>query len=720
MTQLYPIYYGNLASQNGTLYRIEILSPDSSNIPTEDRFPVDTPIEIEWQETSKLDPVQGSSLTLKLLSESDRHFINLYQVAVGSVVCRLYRNGALYWTGTLDPEFYEEPYSYKSDYEVSVTFSDFAILDRLKWNKKGLLSLQQLIDYALSNLYLGDINIPVDYCISTLNADTGELINFNEIYLSCDNFYDEDDEPMTFREVLEGALQPFALRLLQKNGSFTIYDLNAVYNDSTILQQVYWTDTDAMLGVDNTYNNIVVTFSPYADAEIIDASLDHDETLKGEDGFLYYTDSKRVYNEDDFDDVAPGFTIANGSDNGAKHPITLFNGARFFRIDSIYSGSDDAGIAWQYKRPGRVGDQKVIPVNDFTKVWNNGPGTTVLAKIIAQSKPAFIGTDPNHKDKFKLKISLSALIDVRYNPFESASKHNKEEQYDKLQNWSNFAYIPVKLELLDSEGTVLYHYNNADMVGKNGYNNTIKGWITGDAACDEMFLCYYDWDNRKDKSGLGGWAKNKQTTGYYRDGSFPSLWEERGDGEFIELPPCGGWLRFTICSGLYQIDYNLEEKNIQQLLYWSLYKNPQVSLVKAIGSDIDDEDIEDSAWINRDAEEELTIDTIIGTPHEHYPPSARGVVMDNNMQAITKFSRAGNTDRLERLLIATVYSQYATRMATISGLAKLIPQMAILTEASSSGKFLITSERQNIIEDSAEIKMVEFVPDDFIAVEYKD
>ena len=57
MTQLYPIYYGNLASQNGTLYRIEILSPDSSNIPTEVRFPADTPVEIEWQETSKLDPV---------------------------------------------------------------------------------------------------------------------------------------------------------------------------------------------------------------------------------------------------------------------------------------------------------------------------------------------------------------------------------------------------------------------------------------------------------------------------------------------------------------------------------------------------------------------------------------------------------------------------------------------------------------------------------------
>ena len=53
MTQLYPIYYGNLASQNGTLYRIEILSPDSSNIPTEVRFPADTPLKLNSKVPTK-------------------------------------------------------------------------------------------------------------------------------------------------------------------------------------------------------------------------------------------------------------------------------------------------------------------------------------------------------------------------------------------------------------------------------------------------------------------------------------------------------------------------------------------------------------------------------------------------------------------------------------------------------------------------------------------
>ncbi|MBR3830064.1 MAG: hypothetical protein IKJ52_02310 [Muribaculaceae bacterium] len=64
MAQLFLLYYSEFASQNGTNYRVEIFSTSSSIIPTEVRFPADTPIEIKWQETSKLDPVQGSSLTL--------------------------------------------------------------------------------------------------------------------------------------------------------------------------------------------------------------------------------------------------------------------------------------------------------------------------------------------------------------------------------------------------------------------------------------------------------------------------------------------------------------------------------------------------------------------------------------------------------------------------------------------------------------------------------
>ena len=109
----------------------------------------ESPVEIEWQETDKLEPVQSSSATVQLFSDNDRQFVDLYTVKAGSVRLDVYREGSLYWSGTLDTELYEEPFSYKDGYCVELTFSDFAMLDRLKWNVRGFISMDQIIRKAL-------------------------------------------------------------------------------------------------------------------------------------------------------------------------------------------------------------------------------------------------------------------------------------------------------------------------------------------------------------------------------------------------------------------------------------------------------------------------------------------------------------------------------------------------------------------------------------------
>ena len=45
----------------------------------------ESPVEIEWQETDKLEPVQSSSATVQLFSDNDRQFVDLYTVKAGSV-----------------------------------------------------------------------------------------------------------------------------------------------------------------------------------------------------------------------------------------------------------------------------------------------------------------------------------------------------------------------------------------------------------------------------------------------------------------------------------------------------------------------------------------------------------------------------------------------------------------------------------------------------------
>lgn len=711
MEEKYLLYYREFQSQDDVRYRIEILSPDSSFVAKEVQLSADSPLTIEWHEEEKMEPIQGSRLELKLLSESDREFIGLYQVAVGAVRCDLYREGTLYWSGTLDTEFYEEPYATPDGYEVALTFSDFAILERKEWSKTGLMTMWEVLKTCIDATGINRITIhALDISTQIVNTNYWDM---SKLWLTCDNFYDEDGEALTMQEVLDGVLRPFGLHIIQKGGWIRIYDLNAVTGHER--EDIYWKSSDQMLSVDKTYNDVTVSFSPYADTTILDGTIDYDdiETLYDR---LYYTDNDRE---------VEGFRIATKSDDGTQK-IALSNGAVFFRITAEYSGSDQAGVAWQFKGESSsyyhtymVGKSSQV----FGKVYvngkvYNGTGTDANSCIIKASAGFLSDIGAYYRSRYQLRIDLSLLADVRYNPFESSNVDNEEGNWDRLQNWCNFAYIPVMLRLKDSAGNVLYHYENDAVMQSNSYKQDGAGWVEGDGEWGCMWLAYYDWSDRKSSSGLGGWQQNKQIIGYERDG-LPALWEKRGNGEFIPLPPSGGWLELSIGKGLHQFDYKREEKNIQSKMRWLLYKDPKITVVKHNGRDVELEDIEDVAWINQEAKDNLDIDTIIGTPGKGYVPSSRGLIMNENGTAYSRFYRAGVTDRLERLLIGTAYSQYAGRKTALSGTARLIPSRITMTDASTEGIFLIVHETQNIYEGTSEVKMVEISPDDYTGVEYK-
>lgn len=702
---MYVIYTGSFVSRDGGQYRVDILSADGSRAAEDIAFSADTPVEIEWSETDKLEPVQVSCLTLKLQSLSDRQFTGLYAVAVGSVRADVYREGQLYWSGTLDTELYEEPYSRKQDYDVTFSFSDFAVLDRLKWCKTGISTIQEVIDTCLKATGINSLGL--EKYISTSLTLGGSPIDLSALYVLCDNFYDEDGEPMTMREVLDGTLRSFGLRMVQKGGRVWLYDLNAAYSGMDA-EEVYWKSDDAQLGVDKVYNNVTVTFSPYADAELIDAPLSHDDVLPDKEA------TRKYLTGTDWTNAADGFRIVTGSQDDL--PLTLMNGAVFFRTDSDYSGSDEAGVAWGMK--GNISSN--YKQNLLNAIGSARSGSTCTAKPIIKTKDAFLGYVSYKRSSFRLKVSLSLLFDVRYNPFEQASKQNESGNYDKMGDWCNFGYVPVMLYLKDSAGNILYHYENSGVISTDSYRHSASlcRWVAGAGSWGCMWLCYYDWDNRKSATGFGGWAANKPIIGYYRDG-LPKKWTTMGNGEFIDLPPMGGFLEMQVGSGIYQFDYKRAEKDIYSLARWLMYKNPSVTLVNGNGTAIQAEDIEDTAWINRDAKEELAVDTVVGTLGRTWSPSARGLVMDAQYAAVQAFSRAGVSGRLENLLIGTVYSQYASRHNTLSGTVRLLPSMALLTDASISGKYILLSETQDLLEGSSEVKMAELTEEEYQGIEYK-
>lgn len=700
------IYTGSFRSVDGVLYRVDILSSDTSFATSQEvKFAYDTPVEIEWNEVDKLEPVQGSCLTLTLQSLKDRQFIDLYSIEVGTMRADVYRNGKLYWSGQLDTELYEEPYSEKTDYDVTFSFSDFAVLDRVKWSKTGACTIQDVIDTCIAAMgikYNG-----VQKFISTKTSQYGSILNFSSLYVLNDNFYDEDGEAMTMREVLDEVLRPFALRMVQKGGYLYIFDMNAVYSDMDT-EEVWWKGDDAYLGVDVVYNNVKVTFSPYADAKLVNTELEHDNVLPDKEA------TRKYLMDYDWDNAADGFRIVVGDQDDL--PMTLANGAKYYRIDSDFSGNDEAGVIWGYKGNGKTNYSQNL-LNSFVKARNNGVCTSVP---IISAKPSFLGYVSYKRTSFKLKVTLDLLFDVRYNPFEDASGKNESGNWERLNDWCNVGYVPVMLYLKDASGKILYHYENSGVIDLDGYKHTAANskWVSGAGKWGCMWLCYYDWDNRKSKTGFGGWSKNKPIIGYYR-GGLPKKWKAMGDGEFIDLPPYnGGFLELHIGRGIYQFDYKREEKDIYSRARWLMYQTPTVTLVNSNGTDISLDDIEDTAWINKAAKEELTIDTILGTLGKTWSPSARGLVMDSTYKAYQTFYRAGVEDRLERLLIGTVYSQYGSRHNTLSGTVRLLPDLKIYTDASSSGKYILLSEVQNLLQDSSEITMAELSADNYEGIEF--
>jgi hypothetical protein len=382
----------------------------------------------------------------------------------------------------------------------------------------------------------------------------------------------------------------------------------------------------------------------------------------------------------------------------------------------VWSGSDEAGVLWAYRDSSAYGYDTLHCNNSMPRAIE---GNQCVAVPVITSNRVWLGQGNNIYHR--LKVTLSVLADVRYNPFESESEDNEEGNWDRLQNWVNFAYVPVMLRLLDSNGSVLYHYENRGVMEGEGWEHTAEnsGWTAGDGSWGCMWLCYYDQEDRKSSSGLGGWKKNRPIIGYCRK-SLPKRFTAMGEGEYIKLPPASGWLELEVGRGLYQFDYKREEKDIYSRLRWLLYKAPTVEVVKADGTKAEQNDVEDSAWLLRSAEEGLELETVVGTRGtRRYLPNCKGLLLDSNGMPVQKLVRAGVTDRAERLLIGSAYSQYGSRHQTLGGSMELLHTMRALTDASSAGRYMVLSEVQTLIEDKSEVLLCEVSEDDYEGIEWE-
>ena len=698
----YKRYTGGFNSIGGVAWRAEIWQENASAYVVQEVAFAETPLEIEWTEVDKLEPVQTSKATLQLFSDTDRQFKDLYTIKAGLIRLDVYRSNVLYWSGTLDTELSEEPYSYKDGYAVSVTFSDLSILERLKWSESGFISLSDLV------LLMGtqsQINYTVveEHISTKLNSSSTENLP-DAVCFSCSNYYDEDGEAMNLREVLDSTIGVFGLRLMQKAGKLILYDLNDVSTAFTP-QQIAWDGVDAVLSSDKVYNNVNVKFSPYERTSLLKAEVEHDSVPLGLPKLI-----KTNYDHNDANVLTSpdGFNVYLG--DTAKGGVTKGDACKFFRFDPIFSGSEDAGVAYTLK--------SMPTYYNYITHLNQATDTIGGLALQANDNPYLANIDSILRLNYRLKVNLDLLFDVRYNPFEPAETWNENGDFEDLKNWCNFAYVPIILTIRDAAGVALYHYVNKGIKDSDSYVNTLAGWSFGEGSWGDAYLAYYNFTNRKGDTGLGGWQTNKQIIGYYRSG-LPSLYEKMPDGEFIKLPMVTGFLELKVGTGVITFDYEREVKPIYDVTRWVMYKNPTIELTDKYGNSISPEDVEHSAWLNADAKEELKLETVVGTLDKPSPTALGQIFSVADKSVLNTFYRAGNTDCIERLLIGTVYSNYADRHDLLSGTCVLLPTFGVYTDNNEPGTFVLLNEIQTPHTDESVIKMVKVNPDNYAGVTFE-
>lgn len=752
----YLRYKGEFVSVDGAIWRAEILQEADSafTVVGDLDFPADEPLVIEWQGKSKDEVICGSIATLQITSPGDRTYEDLYSIEVGRVRLDVYRNGSLYWSGCLDTEFYEEPYEKLQDYEVSLTFSDFGVLDRLNYDLSDYQTLRDIAEYCVDRAGINYTGIDESLISTQKGASDTAAMGLDALMVRSDNFYDEDGEALTLAKVLEGILQPLALRIVQRLGKIYVYDLNGLYSKASV-KPITWDGSSQTLGVDAVYNNAKVTWSPYAqsgdllpeecwgDIEV-DPNLMALNILAGlqKNGATYYSYHYSTDIKDWIDATDCGFTIWTAPGGKNIEILDALGGCRFYKIVPQYDGTESEGIAlawWSYRGLGSGSSYYCEGSSHGTNVYiPTVTSVNTLEDALFRTGQMWIPPVAN-AGGLNLRVCMDLLVDPRFNPFESAANigsFKQKDWYEEFERNGNFVYVPVVIKFQPEGSTTVYVWTNRSVVTKpvstpvRTLDESKGSWVvdtgTTDTPSEWGYLCYYDAQDRDGTSGALGWKTNRQAINPHKQ-ELVSVMVNADAGQYIPYPNFGGkggkvwievrrgWYLVNDSTDLDEAENKFGEWNGR--ISWILAQAPGIEIINntQFELDIDTSDVEYSAEINAAAKEPIEKETICGTSAEGVP-TARGAYFDSQTGAqITQLTRAGRTTQVEDLLIGTLYSQYAARKTKLIGEAQITADaVAAYSEANQGDKrFILVEDVQNAIAGTSEVTIIELRPDEY-------
>ena len=286
-------YVGRFKDVNNESYYLEIITNNDET--TIQNIEMGTPpfiLEYESGDEIIYKPIKYSSATATIVSENI--LSDIYTGANQGTKIKLTNTQRTLFNGYITPNVYNQPYSGVAQNIELECVDGLSTLKNIDYttvgNEKNIVSFAQIICHILkqcncyTTLYISDV----------INSVENGANKIYDLFVSENNFFDEDDEPMKCNEVLEEILRYLNMTMFADGLNVYIVDYDAIgkyeytqkynviniergvsevslikLNDEKTITADNYKGADADLSIDNVYNKATVVSDLYVVDELM-------------------------------------------------------------------------------------------------------------------------------------------------------------------------------------------------------------------------------------------------------------------------------------------------------------------------------------------------------------------------------------------------------------------------------------------------------------------
>lgn len=236
-------YKGYFKSMDGTLYSVVFITDPNYDSYGEITLAGESPVTVSYTDSDRLyEPVRTSTCTIRVVTT--QYLMNLYSgKAQGTqVILRNEDTGEIEWCGFLQPNMYNQGYCDEVEtieFEASDCLNTLQYLKYENYFSNGRMSVP--FSYVISDM-LDKAKLINSYYITNKFFADGTMsrsMNFNNFYISEYNFFSEEDEPWTLKEVLEEICKYFGYVCYQWGDAIYFIDYDKYASDGSMLGYKY-------------------------------------------------------------------------------------------------------------------------------------------------------------------------------------------------------------------------------------------------------------------------------------------------------------------------------------------------------------------------------------------------------------------------------------------------------------------------------------------------